>query len=108
ERVKTCEQGRSAAGEPIGTKACSEATWDDLRRHAIFPADRAKRERVRQTTPLGEDLEGWLYLHEGADGTVSEFFFADAAPGSPATLRQSKDGETVLEMVQTQRKITKE
>ncbi|MEM6706942.1 MAG: hypothetical protein AAF690_29825, partial [Acidobacteriota bacterium] len=39
ERVKTCEQGRSAAGEPIGTKACSEATWDDLRRHAIFPAD---------------------------------------------------------------------
>ncbi|MEM1246281.1 MAG: hypothetical protein AAGK22_07905 [Acidobacteriota bacterium] len=63
---------------------------------------------MRQKTPLGEDLEGWLYLVESADGTVSEFFFADAAPGSPTALRVSKDGETVLEMTQTRRETAKD
>lgn len=104
EGATICSQARDAAGEPLGRRQCAESTWEELRLHGSFPAGRASRERHSETTPLG-DLEGWLYRLEGEDGLVTESFFADSTPGTPAIMRRTKGGEIFFEMVMTRRVI---
>ena len=65
-------------------------TWEELRAHALFPVSRASRERTEWDTPLGQ-LEGWLYLVRGEEGTM-EFFFADDLPGPPVVSRRQGEG----------------
>ena len=83
-----------AQGASTGPAEEYKATWKELLGHASFPAATARRERAKRETPLGT-LEGWLYVVPQADGTTSEFFFADAMPGPPV-LYGSRRGETWL------------
>jgi len=91
------------AGNVQGEPQVARSSWTELRDHALFPADRTRREKVTRDTPLGE-LEGWLYTVENADaGTVSEFFFAEKLPGAPVHMRVTRDGEVLTEMTQIER-----
>jgi hypothetical protein len=86
-------------GEPI----VKRSTWRELRDHASFPADRASRERVVRTTPLG-DLDGWLYtVRDDESSTVTQFFFASALPGAPVEMEMLEDGKMLLALEQLER-----
>lgn len=75
-------QGVDASGQATGEPREASATWEQLRQHALFPQSSATRERAHRDTAIGS-LDGWLYRVNGADGVVSEFFFADTTPGMP-------------------------
>jgi hypothetical protein len=83
-----------AAGASAGAPEEYKATWQELRDHAAFPAEKASRERAKRETPLGS-LDGWLYVVNPGDGSVLEMFFADRYPGPPVASGQRK-GETWL------------
>ena len=85
------DQEVDAAGQPAGEAVTGAASWEELRDHALFPADRAGRERHSATFALG-DLDGWLYVVRRDDGTRTELFFADAHPGPPVLFSGHRDG----------------
>lgn len=89
-------------GRPAGEPTASTTSWTELRDHALFPADRATRERTRRETALGT-FDGWLYSVERPDGSTTTFFFADAYPGAPVWMRTLADGEPVFLMEQIRR-----
>ncbi|REJ73862.1 MAG: hypothetical protein DWQ36_03315 [Acidobacteria bacterium] len=84
------------------------AAWTELRDHAKFPAQRARRERVRRSTPLGQ-LDGWLYTVDqppAEDGSpmVRELFFPDALPGAPVFFRELRGDEEAFRAEQIARR----
>ncbi len=90
-------------GNPAGEPRRKRSTWVELRDHATFPADSARREEAAQETPLGT-LDGWLYTVRDADeGTTTELFFARSTPGAPIQMRTTRAGELVLELIQIER-----
>lgn len=90
-------------GSPAGAARSETSTWTQLRDHATFAASGAKREAVTRKTPLGT-FEGWLYVVPDAEqGTVTEFFFANALPGAPLEMRVTREGRTLMEMTQVSR-----
>lgn len=90
-------------GLPAGEPVSGRSSWDELRRHASFPAERAQRRWEDRETALGA-LEGWFYSVEDPDaGTVTEFFFADRYPGAPAWMRMRTGDDVVIELEQVQR-----
>jgi hypothetical protein len=92
-----------AFGAVTGVPTVRRSSWRELRDHASFPADRASRERVVRTTPLGE-LDGWLYIvRDDESGTVNQFFFASALPGAPVAMEMLEDGTTLLALEQIER-----
>jgi hypothetical protein len=92
------------AGEPAGEPTSGRSTWDELRRHASFPVDRAQRRWVDLETPLGE-LEGWFYTVEDPDaGTVTEFFFADGYPGAPVWMQVRAGDDVLMALEQVERR----
>lgn len=92
-----------ADGQPAGEGVVRHSSWEELRDHASFPADRAERERSTRETPLGV-LDGWLYtVHDPDAGTVTRFFFADSLPGAPVWMEVTRDGEPELTLEQVKR-----
>ena len=82
-------------GGVVTEPSTQRSSWVQLRDHASFPADRAKREAVTRDTFLGE-LSGWLYVVGDPSGeVVTEFFFAEDLPGAPVTVHVNKGGELV-------------
>jgi len=91
------------AGNPAGQPMTRRSSWEELRDHAAFPADRASRAEATRRTPLGL-LDGWIYTFaDDSTGTVTEFFFARELPGAPVYLRTRRDEALVLELVQVER-----
>lgn len=91
-------------GEPAGEPISGRSTWEELRRHASFPAERAQRRWVDRETALGA-LEGWIYTVEDPDaGTVTEFFFADRYPGAPAWMGVRAGDDVIMELEQVERR----
>lgn len=90
-------------GRPVGEPVSGRSTWDELRRHASFPAERAQRRWVDRETALGT-FEGWSYTVEDPDaGTVTEFFFADGYPGAPVWMQVRAGDAVVMELEQVER-----
>lgn len=91
-------------GKVAGEPTVERTGWVELRDHATFKADVSTREDVTRETPLGT-LDGWLYtVRDDEAGTVTEYFFAKSLPGAPVHMRIQKDGATILEMTQVDRK----
>ena len=91
-------------GNAAGNPRTSRSSWEELRDHAAFPADVSSREEVVRDTALGQ-LEGWLYRTRSEEaGTETEFFFASSLPGAPVQMRVTREGETMLEMAQLERR----
>ena len=88
---------------PRGDATTGSAAWEALRKHALFPKDRASRERLVLETAIGE-LGGWIYRVKGEEDTISEFFFADAFPGPPVVYLKQKAGQTILRVEQIERR----
>ena len=94
-----------AEGTPVQEPQVGRSTWQELRDHALFPADRGMRRRETRDTPLGK-LDGWLYVVDNPDGQgATQFFFADALPGPPVQMEAVTGGEvmTVLEQFERSR-----
>ena len=92
-----------AAGEAVSEPRAQTSSWDELRDHAAFPADRVRREAVNRETALGA-FDGRLYtVTDPESGTFSEYFFAEAFPGAPLVMRVIKDGEVVAQFEQIER-----
>jgi hypothetical protein len=93
------------AGMPISEPSAQTSSWDELRDHASFPRDRARREDATRDTALGT-YEGWLYtVTDPETGVVTELFFARALPGAPLTMRVLRDGAVVVDFEQLERGI---
>lgn len=93
-----------AEGNTAGDPRTSRSSWEQLRDHAAFPADVSSREEIVLDTALGQ-LEGWIYRTRSEEaGTESEFFFASSLPGAPVQMRVMKEGQTMLEMAQLERR----
>lgn len=76
------------------------SSFEDLRKHAEFPAEVATRSESTWTCKLGE-LSGWTYVVTG-EGTTKTFHFSGAHPGPPV-LMTVKAGEAEvfrMEMVE--------
>ena len=81
-------------GTPVRERKRSESTWSELRDHAAFPPERARREPAACTVPAGR-FECWLYTLEGDaddDPTTSRFYFAHDRPGPPVLYEVERQG----------------
>lgn len=81
------------------------ATWEELRGHALFPANEAKRKRTRVSTPWGT-LDAWRYdvRERGEEGvTRSQLWFADEMPGPPVRMTSVSPSGARSELVQVTR-----
>jgi len=90
-------------GEPIGFPQRSEATWEELRDHALFPADGTTRTRSKVTVPAGE-FDTWLYTVTASQAGVTSttlFHFADDRPGPPVLLESRLGDRVVSRMILT-------
>jgi hypothetical protein len=90
--VETTE--KDASGKPIGQPEKSHATWEELRKHAEFPADATKIADESITIPAGKfDCRVYTVTRgSGADTTVTKFYFAKELPGPPVLLQMEKEG----------------
>ncbi|HTE54448.1 MAG TPA: hypothetical protein VK698_26525 [Kofleriaceae bacterium] len=95
------EDGSVLSEEPART-----TRWDDLLKHASFPADHTKRSQGKVEVPAGtfETLD--YVVTESANGatTVTTFRFATALPGPPVSLVVEKGGAVVQRMTLLSRK----
>ncbi|MBT8485321.1 MAG: hypothetical protein HKO59_04345 [Phycisphaerales bacterium] len=92
---------RDAAGVMTGSVERSQATWSELRDHAAFSAERARRVRAVRPTPFGA-LPGWEYTveEEPIEGlaVVSTYHFADGRPGPPVAMEVRHGDAVTLRM----------
>jgi hypothetical protein len=92
-----------AYGNVSGEPTIQRSSWQELRDHASFPADHARRERVVRQTPLGE-FEGWLYIvGDNESGTTTQFFFVSELPGAPVAMELVDDGTILVALEQLER-----
>lgn len=96
--VTITNQQVSADGEALDEPTRSESTWEDLRRHALFPASATSVTTVKVSTPMGE-LSCLRYdVSDGAE--VHRLWFATSLPGLPVrTATLAKGVETVTSVV---------
>ncbi|MEM9386081.1 MAG: hypothetical protein AAGA68_13530 [Pseudomonadota bacterium] len=83
---------------PSGTV---NASWEELRDHACFPAAQTKRSRITANTAFGE-LSAWRYQFD-QDGVRLVLTFADALPGLPVSYERYESGILVLASEQSAR-----
>lgn len=76
------------AGQTLQAQTAT-STWDELRLHASFPAERTTVEEKEVTVPAGTYLCQW-YTVRGEDGAVSHFCFVVDLPGPPVFFDQWK------------------
>ncbi|MEZ4337914.1 MAG: hypothetical protein R3B82_14945 [Sandaracinaceae bacterium] len=89
------------SGATTGETERSEGTWEDLERHAHFPADATETTNAVLTLPLAR-FRCQLYTVTSTDDdgrpVISRFWFATDLPGAPVRMVREVDGETVVEM----------
>lgn len=78
----------------LGEASPKRVTWEELRKHALFPAKNTSIQRERITVPAGE-LECRVYTVKDDDGTLRRFYFADDLPGAPVLHFTEKQGHRV-------------
>lgn len=78
-----------------------DASWEQLRDHACFPAAHTQRSRVTAETAFG-DLAAWRYQFD-QDSVRLVLTFADALPGLPISYERYEAGILVLSSTQAER-----
>ncbi len=92
ESVTIRSEALDAKGAPSAPPQESTAKWGELRDHALFPADKASRERAECRSALGA-MPGWRYVVAQPEGASLTMCFADAAPGPPVEFELKRGGE---------------
>jgi hypothetical protein len=83
------------AGTVLEEKATETSTWEDLRKHAEFPAARTTRSDSEVEVPAGK-FATWLYVVENPKlGVTSYFEFAKEMPGPPVKMAVKQGMTTV-------------
>lgn len=75
----------------LAASSPSRARWDELQKHALFPAAATSVQDERVTVPAGT-FDCRVYTVKDADGTVRRFYFALDLPGAPVLHFTEKDG----------------
>jgi len=89
---------------PVGQPRTDTASFDELRRHAEFPAALTTAEPATLETPFGT-FEGVRYTvtDPATPDIVRVFEFARALPGPPVSMRVRSGGVIIEEMVMLSR-----
>ncbi len=78
----------SETGEAVGESSVSQATWEDLRQHALFPASSTKRSEVELESVFGKQA-CWLYEVQQPDGLM-RLWFSKSMAGAPILVETYK------------------
>jgi len=93
-------------GKQLGDSVERTSAFEDLRSHALFPEQRAKREKKTVTSAVGKG-DGWQYIVSSKldDGTKEEsrYTFLRSLPGAPVKTQVFRDGTLVSGMTQVKR-----
>ena len=81
------------AGEVVGEAMAARITWDDLREHAVFPAETTTVTGETIETPLGQ-FDCARYDVASGETTLA-FWFAAEHPGMPIRYATLSDGVEV-------------
>lgn len=101
EGTRMKEVVRTTDGTVVSEREAT-ATWDELMRHATFPADATRIVSEELETPMGR-FSTSRYEVRSPDGIV-RLWFADELPGPPVRYENEREGELVLEAVQVERR----
>jgi hypothetical protein len=83
------------SGTEISSEPASHATWEELRRHAQFPATAVHMHDEAITVPAGTFACVVYTVTDEAEGTVTTFYFARDLPGAPVLFYQDAGGRRV-------------
>jgi hypothetical protein len=96
----------SEAGELLQDEGTGTSTWEELYRHADFPAATTTREESSVEVPAGK-FDTWLYTvpKVGEDGSpeVHRYHFAKAMPGPPVLYTAERGGSEFFRMTMLER-----
>lgn len=84
-----------ADDESLQSAKPTRVTWDDLLRHAAFPAEQTSIQRKQVTVGAGT-FDCKVYTVKKADGVVEYYYFADDLPGAPVVRYTEKGGKRIL------------
>jgi hypothetical protein len=85
------EQGTEIHSEPP-----SRSSWEELRRHALFPRDAVEISDEEITVPAGTFACMLYTLTDRAEGSVTKFYFARELPGAPVLFFTDANGHRVM------------
>ena len=85
------------SGAILSEEGESVAGWEDLRKHAEFPATSVVRSDDAVDVPAGH-FETWKYVVSEGDGTVTTYQFARTRPGPPVWMEIRNDGAVAFAM----------
>ena len=97
ERVTLATEQFGPDGTLAAPAELSEASWDELRRHASYPKETTRIEDDRTETPAGQ-FDCWRYtvVEQTPDGEVrTMLWFAKNLPGPPVETNVERGGEIV-------------
>lgn len=101
--VSTMHYRRWRVGAPVGELVKADAPWEDLKRHASFPAAQTTVTEARVRTPLGE-IPAMQYA-VARDGKTTTFTFHQQTSGAPWHMETTAaDGSTHVDRVLVGRK----
>lgn len=96
QRVMTFTKVDAEGAELVTDGAAPKrVTWEELRRHAEFPAPVVSRRSEKVTVPAGT-FDCIVYVVQGSPGEVQTFYFAKELPGAPVLFFTEKDSKRVM------------
>ena len=100
EEVTMEQQVFAEDGQALGPAAPMQATWDELREHAAFPAAGTVLHLAELSLPCGSFACQRYTVHGEANGqpSVSTFWFANDRPGPPVLYTVDTAGERSMTM----------
>jgi len=92
-------------GAVIAQEPAQASRWDELMKHATFPAERTARSDGSVEVPAGvfDTIDYVVTDEKDSSKTVSTFRFARQLPGPPVSLTVEKDGAMVRKMILIER-----
>jgi hypothetical protein len=96
DRVMTFTKVDAEGAELVTNgQAPERVTWEELRRHAEFPAPVVSTRQEKVTVPAGT-FDCTVYVVLGEPGVTRTFYFAKNLPGAPVLFFTEKDGKRVM------------
>ena len=85
------------SGTVVSEQGESVAAWEELRKHAEFPATSVVRSDDAVDVPAGH-FDTWKYVVSEGSGTVTTYQFARTLPGPPVWMEIRNEGAVAFSM----------
>ena len=96
ERTLTFTRVDADGAEMTSDGRARRTTWEELRRHALFPREQVTTREETVTVPAGTFDCVVYVVADPATGETSTFYFAKAMPGAPVLFFTEKGGARLL------------